>query len=515
MNSQLIQPTKRNPLVLKISKTLARSLLVMSLLLTTVLSSYAQSGTSEDAQRPNQLFLPLVAGAANSAAVTQEDEVAAEPGAMSEDNLADYEAVLDEPLPEEVNAAAVDTTFFVTKLTDTNDGACSLIDCSLREALAAAAFNPATHDVIRLPAGTFYLNLGQLQLVNVSLLGTNANTTIIDAQNKSGAIWISPLIFDGTWSELVKVTIRNSAGDGILHEEGALTLKNVRVQSNSSEGIFSIPAGQADSVAIYNSIIEGNKQMGIYLSGKTAHIENSVIQKNEENGIAMYGSAVTIIRSTVTSNGGSGLAIFQGSTANIQSSASLFNKGPGVHVYQSAATIQNSTISGNVAHISGGGISVVGESTVELHFVTVVRNTTNAQLGQAADGGGVYVDPSNSATLHMRNSLIADNLDKGGQAHDCAGAIISEGYNLIENQVGCLIGGSNVGNIAAGQDPVLGTLALNGSKTKNHLPDATSPIVDVIPVAFCDTALDQRGVTRPRDGNGDGNKLCDIGAVER
>ena len=508
MNSQFVQSTGRNHLVLKnfvlkISKTLARSLLVLSLLLTTVLSSYAQSGSGEDAQPPKQLFLPLVA---------------TELGALSEDDSADYEALLDTPLPEEVNAAAVDTTFFVTKFTDTNDGACSLIDCSLREALAAAAFNPATHDVIRLPAGTFYLNLGQLQLVNVSLLGTDANTTLIDAQNKSNAIWISPLIFDGTWSELVKVTIRNSVSPGILHEEGALTLKNVRVQNSYHEGILSHQMSQADAdgVEIYNSIIETNGHIGVYLEGEAAHIENSVIQKNKANGIVMHGSAVTIIRATVTSNDLSGLAIFYGSTANIQSSASLFNKGPGVHVYQSTATIDNSTISGNVSQMHGGGISVVGASTVALNFVTVVRNTTNAKLDQAADGGGLYVDSQDSATLHIRNSLVADNLDKGGQAHDCAGAIMSEGYNLIEDQVGCLIGGSNVGNIAAGQDPLLGTLALNGGKTKNHLPAATSPVVDVIPAAFCEgSAFDQRGITRPRDANGDGSKLCDIGAIER
>lgn len=140
-------------------------------------------------------------------------------------------------------------------------------------------------------------------------------------------------------------------------------------------------------------------------------------------------------------------------------------------------------------------------ANAEAVAATIIRSTvTSNGLSGLAIFYGSTVDMQSSASL----------FNKG------PGAIMSEGYNLIEEQVGCLMGGSNVGNIAAGQEPLRGTLALNGGKTKNHLPAATSPVVDVIPAAFCEgRAFDQRRITRPRDGNNNGSKFCDIGASER
>ena len=45
-------------------------------------------------------------------------------------------------------------TFNVTKTADTNDGACTPTDCSLREAVIAANVN-AGKDTINIPAGTY------------------------------------------------------------------------------------------------------------------------------------------------------------------------------------------------------------------------------------------------------------------------------------------------------------------------------------------------------------------------
>jgi hypothetical protein len=62
-------------------------------------------------------------------------------------------------------------------------------------------------------------------------------------------------------------------------------------------------------------------------------------------------------------------------------------------------------------------------------------------------------------------------------------------------------------------NPNLGPLANNGSSTLTHALLAGSPAIDAGNNATC-LATDQRGISRPLDGNGDSSAVCDIGAVE-
>ena len=119
----------------------------------------------------------------------------------------------------------------------------------------------------------------------------------------------------------------------------------------------------------------------------------------------------------------------------------------------------------------------------------------------------------------MSNTIIANNVDAGGEAPDCTGQISSQGYNLVQNPAGCaLIGGP--GDIT-GEDPKLGPLANNGGPTQTRALLRGSPAIDAgnpAPPgsggAACE-ARDQRGVDRPQDGDADGVATCDMGAFER
>ena len=62
-------------------------------------------------------------------------------------------------------------------------------------------------------------------------------------------------------------------------------------------------------------------------------------------------------------------------------------------------------------------------------------------------------------------------------------------------------------------NPRLGTLRANGGPVRTHAPTGGSPAVDAGNPAGC-LATDQRGQARPVDGNADGTKRCDLGAVE-
>jgi hypothetical protein len=119
--------------------------------------------------------------------------------------------------------------------------------------------------------------------------------------------------------------------------------------------------------------------------------------------------------------------------------------------------------------------------------------------------------------ITVRNTIIAQNFINLGE-QDVTGFFASQGNNLI----GAIDGGSG-GFGAAGDlsgtfdsplDPLLGDLANNGGPTKTHAPLAGSPAIDHGNNVGA-PLIDQRGVLRPRDGNGDGRAVVDIGAVER
>lgn len=151
--------------------------------------------------------------------------------------------------------------------------------------------------------------------------------------------------------------------------------------------------------------------------------------------------------------------------------------------------VRNSTFSANQAITAGGGIS--SSQSLWLNNVTLSDN-------EAAVAGGII----SSGVLTMSNSIIANSV--GG---DCAysGLFNTNVHNLVED-------GSCTPLLSG--DPLLGLLADNGGATWTHALLPGSPALDAGDEATCELT-DQRGVTRPLDGDGDGTAVCDMGAVEQ
>lgn len=263
-------------------------------------------------------------------------------------------------------------------------------------------------------------------------------------------------------------------------------------------------------MSIFGSVIEDNHADGsgggIEVLGSWVLMDMTTVRENvgqeAGGGISSRSSLLHVSRSTISGNSsgelgvGGGLFLFAGATEN------------------RLAELTDVTISGNSAG-TGGGIGFDDDNDrayqVKASFVTIAANTA------ASQGGGIDNPGAEAGTVELRGSILADNEAPTGP--DCSGPITSSGYNLIEAESGCVIGGDATSDVT-GQDPRLAPLGLNDGLTETHALGAGSPAIDAVPAEQCNDLngnsvdIDQRSFPRPMDGNGDGVLLCDMGAYE-
>jgi hypothetical protein len=248
-------------------------------------------------------------------------------------------------------------------------------------------------------------------------------------------------------------------------------------------------------------------------------------------GIANYGnitlSVVTLYRNHGTSNSGGGLAnngtatldrinvegndavygagIFNLGTLTLTNSAVFQNTTqngyPGIYNSGGTLNLTNVTMSGNSTYSSsfnGGAISQTG-GAMTLNYVTITANTQ-------AHYGAIYTQ---SVSVVISNSIIFGSGANPQCGTQSIGTFTDGGYNVLADQSCSFWPGS--GSIVT--NPKLNPLAQNGGYTPTHGLKASSPAIDRIPKNRC-TPQDQRGISRPIDGNGDGKAKCDAGAHE-
>ncbi len=188
--------------------------------------------------------------------------------------------------------------------------------------------------------------------------------------------------------------------------------------------------------------------------------------------------------------------------------------------------ISNTTLHGNNATVTGGAIFAgglggtffdppLGASTSTLDQVTFSGNT-------AAYGGAIYGSGAGfwgHANFGLVGVILRDDsatiafpeFGLGSQgAANISYSVIEGGCEPILNTT------CGAGNLDA--DPLLAPLQDNGGPTPTMALLAGSPAIDAGNNTACAAApvsnLDQRGMTRPVDGNFDATATCDIGAYE-
>ena len=265
-----------------------------------------------------------------------------------------------------------------------------------------------------------------------------------------------------------------------------------------------------------DSTISGNTAIvsggGIYAHTMASLSRSTVSGNIASTNAGIAATAVTLTDCTVsgnTANGGSGGGIGAGAATLINTTVSgNIASTDGGGVAGDVQTLTNSTVSGNTAMRSGGGL-FVGHLT--LLNVTITGNSAHS-------GGGVW--HVKNAISSVRNTIVARNLvDSTGLGTDLSGSFTSGGHNLIGDGTGATgftdgINGDQVGTTGNPIDPRLAPLANNGGLTETHALISGSPAIDRGDNAGA-PAVDQRGVTRPRDGNRDRIRIVDIGAFEK
>jgi hypothetical protein len=181
------------------------------------------------------------------------------------------------------------------------------------------------------------------------------------------------------------------------------------------------------------------------------------------------------------------------------------------------------TLNGNSAARDGGGIRVQasGVQALTLNNVTLTDNAADADddAPGTGDGGGIA---NLGGIANVKNTIIAGNSDRSGQAPDCALRIggppplVSLGYNLVGDATGCALvaqPGDKMGGALSPLDPRLGPLQARGGigvrppLTGSPAINAGSPALPGGQGNACSDS-DQSGRPRPEGG------ACDIGASE-
>lgn len=399
------------------------------------------------------------------------------------------------------------------------DGHCadSAGDCSLRAAIMEANALPGRQR-IELPVGNYTLTLvgdqedgaasGDLDIVDhLELVGAGAETSVIDAAGIDRVFDIGPagtapevilsgIAITGGRQSSVQVPEQEARGGGLrVGPAAVLTMDDSRVADNQTSllggGIFN-----QGRLTFRRGVIEDNAVTGGFVGGgglasganaiAWALVQDSIIRRN----VASRGAGVGAVRDSVMDFG----------QLTIERSAIVDNQGFGFYGDAGGTfVLDSSTVSGNTQ----GGLFIDNHCDTLVRFSTIAGNLSQAP---SLPGGIRNMHGPANPFVRLQASVVADN--EGG---DCQGPVQSLGRNLVQSS-NCWIVDEQPGDLI-GVAALLTPLkdAHTASPFHGLLPG--SPAIDGAD-ADC-PALDQRGGSRPLDGNGDGAAQCDIGAIEQ
>jgi predicted outer membrane repeat protein len=288
---------------------------------------------------------------------------------------------------------------------------------------------------------------------------------------------------------------------------GLLTLANTTISGNSAAKSGGGVYAHEGAVSVSTSTISGNSARltgGVSGFDNDIRITNSIISGNTGGGVGGTYGDLQVIYSTVSNNTGDGIDYGVGSVSVTNSTISGNTRGIVVTGGDFALGLEltHSTVTPNVQ---------TGALDLELMHTTVTRN---AQTGVLAYSAGEGIE------IILNRSLIAGN-SRSEISADAEYILVTAGNSNVFGHSGDARitgfdpGATDIVPMQPLNTIISPTLTDNGGFTRTHALVAGSPAIDAVNDGTCPPpARDQRGITRPRDGNGDGGPACDAGAVE-
>ncbi|GAB4560155.1 MAG: hypothetical protein Kow0047_06610 [Anaerolineae bacterium] len=280
-------------------------------------------------------------------------------------------------------------------------------------------------------------------------------------------------------------TIVFSVSGTITLTLGELTVGNDLTISGPGAGNLTISGNDASRV-LY--ISEGTD---VALSGLT--IARGRASGDDDNGGGIYNLGhLELSRCIIADNqadwDGGGIYNYSTGVLDAQQCAFIGNSaafGGGIKNENATISLTNCTFYDNSADYRGGGIDSGANSTL---------NITNCTFSGNIKGGIGNPDSETTAV----NTIVANNSE-----YDCTGDFTSSSTHNLATDDSCSPGFTQV---------TPATLKLAWQEWVFALQPG-SVAIDTGSNAGC-PVTDQSGVTRPQDGDGDGNAICDVGAYE-
>ncbi len=390
--------------------------------------------------------------------------------------------------------------------------------------ITAAIGKSVDGDTIQIAAGTYLEHDIELSSNNLTLVGADAGSTIIDGGG-NGRVFRTYLT-----NTIANVTIQNGAtitppsnifdtGGGAILNSGTLTIQDSVIKNNSALGSGGAIFTLNHALTIENTEIISNTAEGVgggiygYNTGGVITLTNSLLAGN--TAVGTYGGGIdangplylrdTTIRDNSSASFGGGLRLYdQAVLENVTLTGNQAASGAAIFAQQGAITLTNVTVSENTASNSYGGIYLSGPGvSLYLQNSTIANNHRTNAVGTGYNGLMI----GNNASAEIVNTIFAGN--DGRNCGGTTGNWTSLGYNLSSDYYCAL---TQTGD-QQGVDPLLGLLADNGGATLTHALQPGSPAIDAGTNSAC-PAADQRSVTRPYDGDNDSTATCDVGAYE-
>lgn len=339
------------------------------------------------------------------------------------------------------------------------DGNDCLSPASACATVAAAIALASSGDTIHIASGIYEEHL-IVTTKDLNFVGAGPTETFLDGGGAGRVLYAYQVAVS-----LNGLTIQNgyeddaSGGAAIYAREAELNLDNVVLSHNISE--------RGAGALYFNDLFE---------TGAVLTMTDTLLEQNEgQHGGALRLSGATGFLHNVT--------IANNHTTTADNGA--------LNLAGGDVTLTNVTVSGN----SAAGIHITNFGSITMTNSTIAQNES---FGLSTYGSGL-----------IQNTIFAENNDGNSNCflyqtawNDSLGHNLDDGDSCGFDQVGDQVN----------TDPQLQPLADSGG-VLTHALVAGSPALDAADDAAC-PATDQRGITRPQDGDGDSTAVCDIGAFE-